>query len=460
MQTPRKTRLLALAFLISGTAIVLVLGLRRHHRPGAATPEVAHNAPANNLLETRTTALASPPPEAVATVEKIRAALAAMDPVLPGETENKAALQLLHWWAEIDPASALAYAHENPAIHGRAELVAELFGAWLNTKRDLAITWATALPRGELRSRLLPSLISLTAEQRPTDALSLASELTGENRRLALSALFAEWSSSDPATAARQAERLPATEERHLALRQVIGKWADHDLEASIAWIKTLPPLGDGGSLDTYISPLEILLEKWTAQAPMDALRYLASLPEGTRRIQMLSTAAGQWAEQSPREALAWAAGLSAKADRDVALRGVLAGVAQTDVEAAANLALSLPAGAAQQKGFELILDHWSATAPDTLVRWATAQLANSSHPETMPTLVAAWANADLPTLGDWLNALSPGDARDTGCVALARHLAPIQPDLARKWAGAIANPDLRQKALKDLPANSSGTAL
>jgi hypothetical protein len=455
MQTPRTTRLLALAFLISGTAVVLVLGLRRHPLPGADTPGVAHNAPANNPLATRPPALASPSPEAAATVEKIRAALAAMDPILPGETENKAALQLLHWWAEIDPASALAYAHKHPAIHGRAELVAELFGAWLNTKRDLAITWATSLPRGELRSRLLPTLISLTAQQRPADALSLASELTGENRRLALSALFAEWSSSDPATAARQAERLPTTEERHLALRQVIGKWADQDLEASIAWIKTLPPLGDGGSLDTYISPLEILLEKWTAQAPLDATRYLASLPEGIRRIQMLSTAAGQWAEQNPRDALAWASGLSAETDRDVALRGVLAGVAQTDAEAAANLALSLPPGAAQQKGFELILDQWSATAPDTLVRWATTQLANSSHPETMPTVVAAWANADLPTLGDWLNALPPGDARDTGCVVLARHLAPTQPDLARKWVDAISDLGLRERQTKTLAENA-----
>ena len=75
--------------------------------------------------------------------------------------------------------------------------------------------------------------------------------------------------------------------------------------------MKRLPPAGNPGSLDVDVGPLEILLEKWTAQAPIEAAQYLAALPEGTRRIQMLSTAASQWAEQNPRDALAWATGLA-----------------------------------------------------------------------------------------------------------------------------------------------------
>ena len=54
------------------------------------------------------------------------------------------------------------------------------------------------------------------------------------------------------------------------------------------------------------------------------------------------------------------------RADRDVALRGVLTGVAQADIAAAANLALTLPPGTEQRKGMELIIDQWSARAPDT----------------------------------------------------------------------------------------------
>lgn len=451
----KKHRFFAWLLLLAGTAVFLLIGLRRHDRvsvpPADSSAPPAGTAPAPGRPGTETAAPAALSPGAAATVEKILRALAAMEPVMPGEVENKAALELLHWWAEIDPAAAIAYAHAHPGIHGRAELPAELFIAWLDAKGSSVIAWATALPRGELRSRLLPAVISVVAEQRPRDALAMASELSGENRNLALSALFAEWSSADPAGAAAEAQRLPSVAEQNLALRQVVGKWADLDLAAAIDWVKRLPALAPPDSIDIHVGPLEVLLEKWTAQTPLDAMRYLTSLPEGTRRIQMLSTAAGQWAEQSPREALAWAAGLSAETDRNVALRGVLAGVAQTDSATAANLALTLPPGTARQQGIELIIDQWSARAPDSLLNWATAQLADPSRQAALPAIVTAWAGADPDTLGDWLNALPEGDARDTGCAALSRHLAPTRPDLARQWASAISNPGLRERESKDL---------
>ncbi len=445
--------------IVAGAGVILLTGLWWSLAPGrgpSTLPAVRHSlptAPASSVghVESVSPNAATAAPQADVRVTRIRELLATLEPVLPGETENKTALELLHWWAEIEPVAAIAYAHAHPAIHGRAELPAELFAIWLEAKGESVIAWATALPRGDLRSRLLPAVISVVAETRPLDALKMASELDGENRRLALSSLFAEWSSVDPARAAAEAQRLPTSEEQNLALRKVIGKWADHDLEASIAWVKGLPPPGDPGSLDIQVSPLEILFEKWVAQAPMDAARYLASMPEGTRRIQMLSTAAGQWAEQNPRNALAWAAGLSNETDRNVALRGVLSGVAQSDAAAAANLALTLPPGAEQQKGIELIIDQWSARTPDSLMRWATTQLSDSSRQSALPAIVTAWAGADLATLGDWLNALPSGDARDSCCAALARHLAPTQPDLARQWAATIADPNLRQKQVNEI---------
>ena len=445
-------------------AVLLLIGLLLRDRafvapstgPSVSPVPPTGTAHAPDPQKTETIAPVSLSPEAAATVEKILRALAAMEPVLPGEVENKAAIELLHWWAEIDPAAAIAYAHAHPAIHGRAELPAELFIAWLDAKGSSVIAWATALPRGELRSRLLPTVISIIAEQHPRNALILADELTGDDRRRALSALFAEWTSADPATAAAQARSLPASTDQNLALRQVIGKWADQDLAAAIAWVKRLPPPGDPGPIDIDIGPLEILLEKWTSQAPSDALRYLISLPEGTRRIQMLSTAAGQWAEHNPRDALGWAAGLAGESDRTVAIRGILAGVAQTDAEAAANLALTLPSGTEQQKGFGLIIDQWSARAPDALINWATARFSDSSQQAALPAVVTAWAGADLPGLGDWLTALPAGGARDIGCAALARHLAPTRPDLARQWADTISDPGLRKRESQAL-ADAAG---
>ncbi|MEO6004366.1 MAG: hypothetical protein ABIZ04_24875 [Opitutus sp.] len=447
------------SILVAAGAVAILLGVAwwggaRYLRPGARTAATVDRGLARDRSVTRIDRPLSDrtgDPQNAAKVRRIQELLATLEPVLPGETENRAALELLRWWAEIDPAAAIAYAHGHPAIHGRLELPTELFTVWLEAREEAALAWATTLPRGELRAQLLPAVIAVMAETRPRDALIMASELQGENRRIALASLFAEWSSSDPSTAAEQAQHLPTSEEQNLALRQVIGKWADLDLQASVAWVKRLPPPGDPGSVDISVSPLEILLEKWTAQSPMDATHFLAALPDGTRRIQMLSTAAGQWAQQNPRDALAWAAGLASETDRNVALRGVLNGVAQSDHAAAANLALTLPAGAEQQKGIELIIDQWSARAPDSLMRWATAQLSDSSRQRALPAIVTAWAGADLPTLGDWLGALPPGPARDSACVALARYLAPTQPELARQWAASIADSRLRERQVNEI---------
>jgi hypothetical protein len=384
-------------------------------------------------------------------VNRIRDLLAALEPVLPGEKENSTAIELLQWWAEIDPVAAIVFAHANPALHGREELAVELFIRWLDARGAVGIGWASALPHGELRSRLWPTVISLVAETRPREALAMASELEGENRRRALSAIFAEWSSVDPERAMAEAQTLTTTEERSLATNQVIARWADHDLAAAVAWVKRLPPPGDPGSIDVLVSPLEILLEKWTAQMPIDAARYLVSLPDGPRRIHMLSTTAGQWAQQHPREALTWAAGLAADFDRTVALGGVLSAVAESDAAGAANLALTLAPGADQQKSFELIIDQWSARAPDQFTSWATAQLSDPSRHSALPAIVTAWAGADLPTLGDWLTALPPGNARDSSVAALARHLGSTEPELARSWAARIDDQRLREQQLTEL---------
>ena len=189
----------------AAVALGLIAGFWWSRAPDRMRPAPFANRTADAATGTAGSKIVTPEPRtspekpaADATVKRIRDLLETLEPVLPGETENKTALELLHWWAEIDPASAIAYAQAHPALHGRAELPAELFIKWLDAHRDVAIAWATTLPLGALRSGLLPAVISIVAETRPLDALTMTSELEGENRRLALSSLFTEWSTVDP----------------------------------------------------------------------------------------------------------------------------------------------------------------------------------------------------------------------------------------------------------------------
>ena len=386
-----------------------------------------------------------------ATVERIRQMLASIEPVLPGEVENRTALDLLRWWAEFDPAAAIAFASGNPGVHGRTELPLELYGAWLDVKRADAVKWVGALEPGALRSQLLPAIISMVAGEQPLEALRLADELSGENRRTALAALFSEWSALEPRAAAERALRFSDPGEQNLALRVVMGKWMDGDMGAAIAWAKGLPPQAAPDSLDVLSPVTGILLEKWAAQSPAEAAAYVLGTVEGAGRIQQLRTVAGQWAAVDANAAIAWAAEISNETDRQTSVRGVLGVVAQKNVQAAAELALTLRSAAVQEESLRLVIDQWTARDPAGFSAWATTLAARPAAQAMLAPVVASWAGADMSGLGQWLNNLPPGAARDASCAALTRFLAPREPRLAMQWAEAISNPGLRQQQIKAL---------
>lgn len=408
-------------------------------QPAAVAPVAEHVA-------------ARPGPGERVSVERIRGLLESLEPVLPGEVENGPAIELLRWWAEREPAVAIAYAASRPALHGRAGFAAELFGAWLKTDRSAAMQWAAGLPAGELRAQLLPGMIEVIAAREPGEALRLAGELSGENRRAALAALFTAWTALDPKAALRAAQALRDAPEQALALRTVMGSWFDRDANAAIGWAKNLPPDTPPDSLDVNPSVLGILIEKWAAQSPAEAGAYLLAAPGVVGRMQLLRAVAAQWADANPQQAAAWAAQIPNDTDRSLMVRGVLAAVAEKDVMSAAELALTLDPRA-RENGLRLVLEQWIARDAAGLSAWARALAENRGAPETLATVVTTWAAADLGSLREWVTRLPEGEARDASCAALARHFAPRQPRLAAEWAQRVANPGLRQQLIDALPA-------
>lgn len=377
---------------------------------------------------------------------RIRQLLAEMEPVLPGEVENATALELLRWWAESEPVAAIDFAVIYPNVHGRPTLVVELFVAWLNRTSDEALPWLHRLEAGPVRAQILPSVISMVAQQEPREALRLAGELSGEPRRAALSALFLQWTASRPVEAVDQAARLTDARERNLVLRQVLGKWMDTDLNAALAWAKNLPPGPAPDSFEVLPPMVGIVMEKWASMAPADAAGYLLTTPEGAGRIGLLKTVAAQWAGAHPREALQWTASIANDADRGVMMRGVLATVAQTDVRAAAELALTISRPEVAIEGLTLVIDQWNARDAAGLAGWTTTLAARGDVRTALGPVVTTWAAVSVSSVEQWLTRLPAGEARDASCAALSQYLAPRDARRAAQWADAISNPALRRE--------------
>jgi hypothetical protein len=386
--------------------------------------------------------------KATGTVERIKSMLGAIEPVLPGEVESAAALELLRWWAEIDPAAAIVFAGGNLNVHGRAPLAAELFIAWRDRKPEEARARFEPLQAPKLRAQILPAVISLVAPQQPHEALRLAAELTGENRRVALTSLFSEWGAGQPRAAAEAAWQLPDAGEQNLALRHVLGKWMDQDMNAAIAWAKSLPPDPAPGSLDVLPPVRDFLVEKWAARAPADAAAYLLTTPEGAGRMGLLRVVATQWAGANPAEGMQWATGVANDADRDVLVRGILAAVALTDVRAAAELAISTTHDRISREGLTLVMDQWNARDPAALTGWVNSILTRSDVGSKRETIVATWAAADLGAVERWVLSTPAGDNRDVGLAALAETWSGRDGRRALQWAEMIGDPGRRRERM------------
>ena len=453
MKTRRRS---ALIVLVVGGMIVLVLAGRWRNERQKESPRLRQNSRTASVedtvkdLQRKESPDTSSPADARTgpTVERIRQMLGEMEPVLPGEVENATALELLRWWAELDPAAAIEFAGGNMRIHGRSTLPAELFIAWLDRNASEAMRWSERLPAGALRSQLLPTVISLLAQEQPIEALRMAGELSGDHRRAALSTLFSEWTARHPRAAASAALQLADEREQNLALRQVLGKWMDRDMSAAIAWAKELPPAPAPNSLEVLPPALEILFEKWAGRSPGEAAAYLLTMPESAGRTGLLRAVAAQWAGANPREALQWTAGVASESDRSVLLRGVLATVAESDARGAAELVLSFTGTGLGEPGLALVIDQWNARDAAGLPGWVSSLLDRVEARGKLAPVITTWAATDVNAAERWLTNVSPGDARDACCRAMSQYWAPRDRPRALEWAAKISDPGRRREGI------------
>lgn len=383
-------------------------------------------------------------------IENIHRELTSMDPILPGEIENDIAMGLLRRWVKLDPIAAIQFSAAHLELLGRDDFVSELLIEWMDSETDDAINWVKNITDIELRSQLLPAVISHMAQEKPADAMLLAFDLRGENRQRAISSLFAEWAEKDIQAAATAANGMTSPADRASALHQIATQWAEHDPAAAMKWVSAAMIYDVKSDVDFENTPLGLVMEKWAAHSPQEAAQFALASARGFGRNHMLTTVAAQWAGQDPAAALQWAAAILDTADRDAVATSVITSVGESDVASAAKLALEFPAGSARDQSLGLLLDRWTSSSPADVSIWATQQIKSGST-HALDSIVKAWADSDVQSLGTWLNSLPPSRPRDEGFATLARHLGSTHPEIAAQWMNAIADAGLRDLTARSL---------
>jgi hypothetical protein len=342
-------------------------------------------------------------PSQTARLKEIHRMLAAAQPIDAGELRNDEVIDLLRRLAEYDPAAAIEFTAQHPELHGKADLVDELFGGWLEQNEEYARDWLRGIPAGNLRVQVVPVLVAHLASEKPEEALALAGELPGYDgaldplrpfgkwdhgdeiegrvRERAYAEIFGEWAGSDPVAAAARATALEDPLLRNLAMQEVASKWFLQNSSAAVEWMKQLPAGTERNSA------LQGLMPEWTAQDPPAAASFLTALADGPERNEWLRLLGENWSSSDPQTVLAWAAKLPGEADRNLIVQSVLAKVAESGGQQAADFVLTLPAGTARTQGMELVLARWRADDAEAVKAWVEALPRESLREEARAVL-------------------------------------------------------------------------
>jgi hypothetical protein len=127
---------------------------------------------------------------------------------------------------------------------------------------DLAAQFAATAPT-DFRAHWLSTAFSRWAQHQPTTAIAAAHELSDTTARTeALQGVITGWAMSDPAALVAHAGKLPAGDTRPTALREGLQQWVTLDPVAASAWMDNLDPSRDLDAGAAAVATTPVIVEK------------------------------------------------------------------------------------------------------------------------------------------------------------------------------------------------------
>lgn len=311
---------------------------------------------------------------------------------------------------------------------------------------------------------------------RPSGTLEIAN-MPGNSSRI--QALLEFYSGLSPEQLAEEAGKLDALpmNERIMASFLLFGKWAETDPTAAMSFSNTM---GFAGAfvrptiLQSWASVDPENAAKYYAQNPREFA--MMGMMGGGRGQGAASIIASEWARQDPAGALAWAATLGQEKGR--AMNSVVSEIAKTDPEKAAGMITQLDEAdraeayriVASQFGAKDFTDaqQWVRTLPaddqpaalasaiaglsnsdpDAAAREAARMPDGEAKDRLIPDIVGDLARKDPQAAADFLSKQTSERARRDGMRELMPAWTNQDPAAALRYADGIEDPDVRDSAL------------
>jgi multidrug resistance efflux pump len=391
-------------------------------------------------------------------VESRQLALAKSVPAMAADNSTNA-LTAFNWLQSQTNADALATANWRNAI------LADLFKSWAAKDLDAAASASGQLSEDANIERVSEIILNQRIANTPAAAANLITNLPpGDFRQKAITDLGQRWGSNDAPAALAWAQTLTSEAESSNAVGQIIGSWARNDFAAATNGIASLP---DGNQ---KVSALLALAEPWAQLDPQGLATNALALPAGAVQTGWLTAACRVLAvrdfaataellrpvsddavrqgllEQAARncdlphldEAATYVSAMSAGDDQKAAIRGLLAGWAPDNPEAALNWLCAFSQTNSQGEPIQSVLRTWSQAEPAAAANWL-GNLPASIASDKMTGAFLEGAVAKYPEFAaQWTQAATGEAGRQKFQIQVARQWLPINPPAALKWIGTL----------------------
>ena len=413
--------------------------------------------------------------------------------------------EILPYWAELDPHSALAAAESIKDHYLREDGAINAAAVWANRDPAAAVAWIRQSVPTDLKPAELAWAVPALAKSDPQAALAALSEITSPSlRQQALSVSLREWATQDPAGAVSYLTNEPPSHQRAELLKSVGEGWAQKDPEAISGWAQTLSANERGSFLDgaaralgekdpaaaasllkrfsssgaissviqdwvktdvsaagSWVSQLpegefrnsatQGLLEQWGQRDPAGAADFAASLPSGKEQQAQIESILGAWSQRDAQVALDWVNTLPEGAARDSAVKGLCKGLGQLNPVEAANFVANLPPGDIQYQAAFDVATRWAIRDGDAAAQWVAAFPEGPTRQLAMTSVASIWADEDPTAASRWLAQLPASSSRDSAARQFVLEVAGDRPDLAAPWVSAIADEAQRNNQIESI---------
>lgn len=234
----------------------------------------------------------------------------------------------------------------------------------------------------------------------------------------------------------------------------VLSGWATTDPDGAKAWIESQE---DGREKMMYMNGLIDGLAKTDPAAATAYVLSMAAPVEGEdggggfdMRSRYISNIAGELLKQGVEAASAWADGLPEGSMKASALGEVAQFYARQDPAAAAKWIEGYASSADAGRAVREVADRWAREAPGEAAKWVAA-LPAESQGDAMRSVFNEWAEQQPLEASQYLAEMEPSAGRDSAVSGFSTELAGENPTDAMKWAGSIADEELRKTTELDV---------